>query len=151
MLRNHLILTLLALSGAALAHGAGPAIRVPGGAYSQVTPQALQAQLSSKDFVLINVHVPSGGKLPGTELFVPFGGVGGTPHLPRAKTTEPVIYCRSGRMSALAARALVRRGQTNVRELRGGMNAWTAAGLGLRGASAASPGRSTAGPSEGRP
>ena len=105
--------------------------------------------------MLINVHVPYEGELQGTDLFLPFDQVQGSPRLPRAKTTELVIYCRSGRMSELAARALVRRGYTNVRELRGGMNAWTAAGFGLNVASGASSVRPTAMPAvnvlEGRP
>ncbi|WP_295814210.1 rhodanese-like domain-containing protein [uncultured Deinococcus sp.] len=147
MIGTRPILTLVALSGTALAHGPGQAIRVPGGSYSQVTPQALKAQLSSKDFVLINVHVPYEGGLPGTDLFLPFDQVQGSPRLPRAKTTELVIYCRSGRMSELAARALVRRGYTNVRELRGGMDAWTAAGFGLKVSSA----RPAAAPAGSRP
>ncbi|MFC3832951.1 MULTISPECIES: rhodanese-like domain-containing protein [Deinococcus] len=146
MLQTRLILTLLALSGAALAQGAGPAIRVPGGSYSQITPQALQAQLRGKDFILINVHVPYEGELLDTDLFVPFDQVQGSARLPRAKTTKLVIYCRSGRMSALAARALVRQGYTNVRELRGGMDAWRAAGFGLKVAAARS-----AAPAGGRP
>ena len=146
MIHTRLLLTLVALSGTALAHGPGTAIRVPGGPYSQVTPQALEAQLSGKDFILINVHVPCEGELQGTDLFLPFDQVQGSPRLPRAKTTELVIYCRSGPMSELAARALVRRGYTNVRELRGGMNAWTAAGFGLNVASGASSARPIAMP-----
>jgi len=42
-----------------------------------------------------------------------------------------VVYCRSGRMSPITARALVGLGSTNVRELRGGFNAWRAAGYPL--------------------
>lgn len=132
MISTRPLLTVVALSGTALAHGAGQAIYVPGGSYSQMTTQALKVQLSSKDFILINVHVPYEGELQGTDLFVPFDQVQGSPRLPREKTTELVIYCRSGRMSEMAARALVRRGYTNVRELRGGMNAWTAAGFRLK-------------------
>ena len=51
--------------------------------------------------------------------------------LPKDKKAELVIYCRSGRMSTIAAQALVKLGYSNVRELRGGFNAWVAAGLKL--------------------
>ncbi|WP_075831564.1 rhodanese-like domain-containing protein [Deinococcus marmoris] len=132
MNRIRLILILVALSGSAFAHPASQAIRVPGGSYSQVTPQTLNAQLKSKDFLLINVHIPYEGELQNTDLFLPFDQMNATPVLPRAKNAEIVVYCRSGSMSALAVRALVRRGYTNVRELRGGMNAWTAAGFELK-------------------
>lgn len=48
--------------------------------------------------------------------------------LPSDKTI--VTVCRSGHRSALAARTLTRAGH-NVVNLRGGMNAWTRAGLRL--------------------
>jgi len=43
-----------------------------------------------------------------------------------------VLYCRSGRMSAIAARRLVRLGYRDVWELAGGMDAWQRQGLPLR-------------------
>lgn len=150
MIRTQLILTLMALAGTALAHPAGTAIRAPGGSYSQMTPQTLKAQLKSKDFILINVHVPYAGEIQGTDLFVPFDQVDVDSALPRKKDAELVIYCRSGPMSELAARALVRRGYTRVRELRGGMNAWTAAGFELKFTSGRSVAMPAASPPGGR-
>ncbi|GGO41585.1 rhodanese-like domain-containing protein [Deinococcus humi] len=138
MIRTRTIVTLMALSGTALAHPAGQTVRVPGGSYSQVSPQRLYAQLNTKDFILINVHVPYEDEFQRTDLSVSFNQIESAPALPREKNAGLVIYCRSSRMSALAARALVRGGYTNVRELRGGMNAWTAAGCGLKFSSGAS-------------
>lgn len=116
------------LGGSALAHPGGKVVHVPEGTYRQVTAQALRAQLASKDFTLINVHVPYGGEIAGTDRFLPFDRVADNSTLPGDKRAELVVYCRSGAMSRVAAEALVRLGYTNVRELSGGMNAWTAAG-----------------------
>jgi len=44
------------------------------------------------------------------------------------RETKIVLYCRSGSMSAIAARALVAAGYTKVWNLDGGMNAWRALG-----------------------
>ena len=44
------------------------------------------------------------------------------------RETKIVLYCRSGSMSAIAARTLVAAGYTNVWNLDGGMNAWRALG-----------------------
>jgi phage shock protein E len=138
MKRRRWILALVALGtgGAALAHPGGTLVRVPAGSspagtYRQVSPQELRTQLASKDFTLINVHIPYGGEIAGTDRFLPFDRVAGDTALPRDKNAELVVYCRSGPMSRVAAQALVRLGYTNVRELRGGLNAWTAAGYTL--------------------
>lgn len=133
MLKQALLLVSLACSGA-LAHPVrGDAVRTPEGQYRQVTPALLKSWLSAKDFVLLNVHVPDQGEIPGTDRKVAFDRIGLAADLPRQKDAEIVVYCRSGSMSAVAARTLVKLGYTNVRELRGGMNAWESAGYVLRG------------------
>ncbi len=133
MSRRALIaLAALMLTSLALGHPLpGTRIAAPGGAYFQLEPSDLKAQLGTKDFVLINVHVPYEGQIAGTDRFIPFDRIASSPLLPKDKSAEIVIYCRSGRMSAIAAPALVKLGYTNVRELRGGFNAWVAAGYAL--------------------
>ena len=125
------------LTGLALGHPA-PANRVivPGGAYFTIEPQELEAMLKTKDFPLVNVHIPYEGEIAGTDSFIAFDQIGvgqmaSRKLFPKDKKAELVIYCRSGRMSTIAAQALVKLGYSNVRELRGGFNAWVAAGLKL--------------------
>jgi rhodanese-related sulfurtransferase len=102
-----------------------------GGTYTRVTPQRLAAILRAGDVTLVNVHVPYAGEIAGTDRFIPYDRIGERlAELPGLD--QPVIlYCRSGRMSAIAASELVGRGYRAVVELAGGMEAWQAAGFPL--------------------
>lgn len=99
----------------------------------QLSPAQLRALLRDPSVVLINVHVPFQGAVPGTDAFIPFDRIVGDPRLPTDRNARIVLYCRSGTMSTVALRSLQGAGYRQVRELRGGMNAWTAAGYSLRG------------------
>lgn len=104
----------------------------PGGSYTSVSPARLTAMLAAKDFVLVNVHVPYEGEIQGTDVFVPYDQVASQlGKLPAAKDAKILVYCRSGRMSTIAAKTLVGLGYTNVWELDGGMIAWENAGYQL--------------------
>jgi phage shock protein E len=113
----------------------GRRVATDGGAsYVDVSVAELQAMLSSKNFPLINVHVPFEGDLPGTDQSIPFDQIERhLAELPADRDAPIVLYCKSGRMSTTAARALAGLGYTNVHNLSGGFNAWTAAGLPLTG------------------
>lgn len=103
-----------------------------GGSYTSVPPARLTAMLAAKDFVLVNTHVPYEGEIQGTDLFIPYDQVASqVGKLPAAKDAEIFLYCRSGRMSTIAATTLVGLGYTNVWELDGGMIAWEKAGYQL--------------------
>lgn len=108
-------------------------VRVPvdgGGSYTDIPADRLAAMLAAKDFVLVNVHVPYEGELADTDLFIPFDRIAEeTSSLPADKTAKIVLYCRSGSMSAIAARTLVGLGYSSVYNLDGGLNAWRARGF----------------------
>jgi rhodanese-related sulfurtransferase len=106
-----------------------------GGSYMEVEAPALAQMLARKDFTLINVHGPYEGEIEGTDVSVPFDRLGDhLDRLPSDRSAKLVVYCRSGRMSAIAAREMVTRGYTNVWDLSGGMIAWAGAGYAIVGA-----------------
>jgi rhodanese-related sulfurtransferase len=103
------------------------------GAYRTVSPAQLKTMLEAKDFFFVNVHIPADRAIAGTDAFIPFDRVEELiDQFPAAKDAKIVLYCRSGRMSAIAARVLVDRGYTNITELTGGTVAWEAAGYEVR-------------------
>ncbi len=80
------------------------------------------------DLDLINVHVPYEGHIEGTDAFVDFREILNFEDLPKDLAKPIVLYCRSGNMSGQAATELADAGYSNIIDLSGGMNAWTASG-----------------------
>lgn len=116
----------------------GPGATTPHG-HDAVTAVAGVQLLGPADFeaaaagrVLINVHIPDEGSLPGTDLALPYNEIDArAADLPADKATPLAIYCMSGNMSAVAARELRQLGYTDVVELDGGMRAWQSSGRSL--------------------
>lgn len=108
-------------------------VSIPGGVYTDVTPERLAEMLnaSRKDFIFINTHIPYEGEIEPTDAFIAFeeNGPQRVSEYPADKNMKIVLYCRSGRMSTIVAQELVRAGYTNVWNLEGGMNAWRLAGF----------------------
>lgn len=100
-----------------------------GGSYLDIIPSELDEMLRDKDFFFVNVHIPNEGEIPGTGAHIAFDQVAQRlDEFPEQKNAKIVLYCRSGSMSATAARALVEVGYTNVLNLDGGYGAWSEAG-----------------------
>lgn len=110
----------------------GQRVEAEGGSYVNVTPAELRSMLESKDFPLVNVHIPYEREIEDTDLFIPFDQIAERlDELPQERDAKIVLYCRSGSMSATAAEVLVGLGYTNVWNLDGGMIAWEDAGYPL--------------------
>lgn len=100
--------------------------------YKNVTAGELSGMLSDKDFFLINVHVPYEGELAKTDAFVAYDQLDMNLNmLPTDKASKIVLYCRTGRMSEIAANTLAQLGYTNLYNLSGGMVDWEKQGLPL--------------------
>jgi phage shock protein E len=107
----------------------GVVVQGNGGHWTNVTPDQLAAMLAHKDFTLLNVKTPYSGEIDGTDLYVPYDQLKArASELPTDKTAKTLVYCLSGHSSAVAAQTLLDLGYTNVWNLDGGMNAWTASG-----------------------
>jgi len=110
----------------------GEKVDVPGGAYTDASVAELQTMLKNKDFTFVNVHIPFEGNIASTDISIPYNEIEqNLSKLPADKDAKIVLYCRSGRMSSIAAETLVRLGYTNVWNLKGGMVEWEKAGLPL--------------------
>ncbi len=111
-----------------------PATEVAAAIYTNITVETLQTMLDERpdSFLLVNVHIPYQGDIPGTDLSIPYNEIEShLDQLPEDKNAEIVLYCRSDSMSHTASEELAEMGYSNVKNLIGGFNAWTAAGLPL--------------------
>ena len=111
---------------------AGTSAQVAGGAYTRIDAAQLSQMLQQNDFFFVNTHIPYEGEIAQTDAFIPFDQtMQQLNQYPADKNAQIVVYCRSGRMSAIAAEALAKAGYTNVWDLEGGMIAWEQAGYTL--------------------
>lgn len=107
-------------------------VTVDGKTYKVIPVTRLKSMLDSKDFLLVNVHIPYEGEIKGTDLFIPYNEIEkNLDKLPADKNAKIVIYCRSGNMSSIAAKTLARLGYTNITDVEGGMVEWEREGYPL--------------------
>lgn len=125
-----ILLLLLAACGASGFESGVETVSVDGGTYKDISVELLQDMLENKDFLLINVHIPFEGDIPGTDVSIPYNEIGDhLDQLPADKDARIVLYCRSGSMSNTAAKELVKLGYSNVWNLDGGFIDWKKADL----------------------
>ena len=129
-----LFISILLLAGCQSTPITGETVTVSSGTYQNITAAELNSMLKDKDFLLVNVHIPMGSSISGTDLFIPYDKITVSENLlqlPAEKDSKIVLYCRSGRMSEIAAEELVNLGYTNVWNVSGGMLDWEKAGYPL--------------------
>ena len=96
-----------------------------------VSPAVLNQELSqpTRSFLLINVHTPLVGNIPGTDADIVYTNVSGIEQFIGSEKSKPVvIYCYSDHMATIAGPELVSDGYCNIRYLQGGLAAWQTAG-----------------------
>lgn len=126
-----ILLATLILTACQSKTAAGETVSVVGGSYQNITPDELNSMLKDNNFVFVNVHIPFAGNISNTDLSIPYDQVSipeNLAQLPTDKAAKIVLYCRSGRMSEIAATELVSLGYSNIWNLDGGMVAWEQAG-----------------------
>jgi len=129
-----LVLSIVVLAGCQSKPMTSETVTVTGGSYQNITPAELNTMLKKKDFVFVNVHIPFAANIADTDLSIPYDQISASENLsqlPADKSARIVLYCRSGRMSAIAAEELAALGYTNIWNLDGGMDAWEQAGFDL--------------------
>lgn len=96
---------------------------------ADVTPKMVEELRATGAIVIIDVREPEEyavGRIPGATL-IPLGEL--AKRTSEVPTDKPVVMvCRSGNRSGQAVQILQKAGFTNVHNMTGGMNAWTAAG-----------------------
>lgn len=125
---NKRILPLLASAMLLLSCGTPQA--GPGG--GALDPKAFQQGLSAPDVQLIDVRTPAeyaDGHLHGAVNLDWTGGVLDQRMATLDKTKPVLLYCASGRRSAAAREAMSAAGFRDVKDLDGGIRAWSGAGL----------------------
>ena len=129
-----LFISILLLAGCQSAPITSETVTVARGSYQNITAAELKSMLKDKDFLLVNVHIPIGTGIPGTDLFIGYDKITVSENvlqLPAEKDSKIVLYCRSGRMSEIAAEELVNLGYTHVWNVSDGMLGWEQAGYPL--------------------
>ena len=120
---------LIAISALAIAIFGRPFALAKEASFETLTSFQLAAMLAKKDFFFVNVHTPYEGEIKNTDAFIVFDKIADNlDKLPKDKTAKIVLYCRSGRMSEIAARELAQLGFSQVSHLSGGMIDWKKSG-----------------------
>jgi len=97
-----------------------------------LSPADLADLLATSDPIVINVHTPYEGDIPGTDTSIPYDHIKDIDtYLHGDRCADVVLICKSGSMSQTAGNDLIKLGYLRVRDLDGGMRAWETAGYPL--------------------
>jgi len=98
----------------------------------RLSPAEVASLIATSNPIVINVHVPYAGDIPGTDTSIPYSNVDAIEtYLNHDRCADVVLVCMSGGMSQSAGNELIKRGYLRVRDLNGGMQAWQSAGYPL--------------------
>ena len=127
-----LLIGVFALAGCQSAKEPGTEIKTDTGSYRLVSATELKTMLESKDFFMVNVHIPWQGNIPQTDLHLAYDQIEpNLAQLPKDKDAKILVYCLTSEMAKKAVATLLAQGYTNLWMLDGGTTAWEEAGLGL--------------------
>jgi phage shock protein E len=125
----------LLIALAALATAAGLVLAGCGAGSSArsqlVDPAEFARAVAAPDVVTMNVLGPGTPAIAGTDLAIPAADLAAASARLPPTSVRLAVYCWSGHTSARAVRTLHDLGYRHIVELRGGMQAWQAAGLPL--------------------
>ncbi|MDK3161439.1 rhodanese-like domain-containing protein [Kamptonema cortianum] len=82
----------------------------------------------SDQYTIVNVHIPYEGEVAETDLSIPYNDIEALTRALPDPNVPIILYCRSGRMSEEASRALIDLGYTQLWDVPGGMIAWESSG-----------------------
>lgn len=82
----------------------------------------------SDQYTIVNVHIPYEGEIAETDLSIPYNDIEALTRALPDPNAPIILYCRSGRMSEEASRALIDLGYTQLWDVPGGMIAWESSG-----------------------
>lgn len=127
-----LLIGVFALTGCQSAKEPGTEIKIDTGSYRLVSAIELQTMLESKDFFMVNVHIPWQGNIPQTDLHLAYDQIEpNLAQLPQDKNAKILVYCLTSGMAKKAVATLLSHGYSNLWMLGGGTTSWEEAGLAL--------------------
>lgn len=98
----------------------------------RLSPAEVADLIATSNPIVINVHYPYAGDIPGTDTSIHYDNVDAIEaYLNHDHCADVLLVCLSGGMSQSAGNELIKRGYLRVRDLDGGMQAWQAAGYPL--------------------
>jgi rhodanese-related sulfurtransferase len=108
------------------ANSDSPTQEAASGSYQTLTIDEFASIIDSQDerYTIVNVHIPYEGEVAATDAHIPYNDIEALTDALPDKDAPIILYCRSGRMSEEASRALIDLGYTQVWDVPGGMIAW---------------------------